>query len=1039
VRKLGLLLGFLGFALSAWAAKGISVGGLEQRLAADRGKPDAEVAWQLSDLELTERLSPTALARLEAASPGTKTAQELRILADESAFLPLPAAEIPTLAEPDLTAQRQMMALVVNYVAQTIHQLPNFYATRVTTQYEETPLVQSGVHVIPYRPLHETNAFDVTVLYRNGQEVVDTGAGKPAVAKPQGKGLSVFGEFGPIIGTVFLDAARSSLSWSHWEQGATGPRAVFRYAVPLEKSHFRVNYCCVAGSDPGSVETQPFDRIVGYHGDITVDPHEGSILRLTVQADLKPVDPISKADIMVDYGPVEIGGKSYICATRSVALSSAISHSDFKAYSPYVAETPQGPPQKLLNDVAFEDYHMFRADTRMLTGSEAQEEGAPPALSSTSAATTEPALALAAPPATGAGGEGAGEQSLVRGSGTQMRAPGTTLQQKDAGQAAAPMPAPASQPAPAAETTAPSAIDQAPVLRTTTRQVVVDVVATNRDGSPVTGLSKEDFEVKEDGQAQTVNFFAEHTKSKARASAAPEMPTMPVGARTNVPPAPSGDAVNILLIDTLNTEMQDQASVRRQVMDFLGKLQPGTRMAIFLLGSKLVCLQGITADTTALLAALKDEKNGLKSQKSSYFESRSDRAGDQEDLSMLQTEQTSPYAIEALQSALGNAGARNTGARISMTFQALMYLGHYMSGIPGRKNLIWVSGSFPIAIFPTADEMARLKNSSGGAAYLERVKRTADLFTVSQIAVYPINAEGLMMDHVGEANSSGPGMGGGSGHAGSGGDTVIAPYSAGAGERASTMDAMEQLATSTGGNAYYNTNDLDAALASAIDAGANYYEIGYSPENTKMDGSYRRIEVKLRHGKGKLAYRRGYNADDNLAPVAKAPADPLEPLLQAGLPGATGILYGVRAERGAGEATPGDAGSGQNPNLKGPLTPYTVDFIIRSQDLDLKRQAQGDRSGKFLVGLRAYDEPGNPVNWEAEEETVDIRPDQFELIRKNGIKVQLKIDLPSAGELHLVTAVYDLESGMAGTLEIPLRATSTARVNTPDPGANKHP
>ena len=1032
MRKLGLLLGFFGFALSAWASKRIPVAELEQRLAADRGKPDAEVARQLSDLELTERLSAATLVRLEVASPGTKTAQELRILADESAFLPLPAAEIPALAAPDLTAQRQMMALVVNYVAQTIHQLPNFYATRVTTQYEETPLVQSGVQVIPYRPLHQTNAFDVTVLYRNGQEVVDTGAGKPTVAKAQGKGLSVFGEFGPILGTVFLDAARSSLSWSHWEQGATGPRAVFRYAVPLEKSHFRVHYCCVAGSDPGLDAMQPFDRITGYRGEITVDPQAGSILRLTVEADLKPVDPITKADIMVDYGPVEIGGKSFICATRSVALSSAISHSDFKGDSGNFAAMPQGPQQKLLNDVAFADYHMFRADTRMLTGSEATEEGAGPAESSASGAANEPALASAAPAATsaapvatGASGEVAGEQSSVRGSGTQARAPGTTPEQKDTGQAAAQAPAAA-----LTAEAAPSAIDQAPVLRTTTRQVVVDVVATKGDGSPVSGLSEADFEVKEDGKAQTVNFFAEHTKSKARADAAPEMPTMPAGARTNVPPAPSGDAVNILLIDTLNTEMQDQASVRRQVMDFLGKLKPGTRMAIFLLGSKLVCLQGITADTTALLAALKDEKNGLKSEKSSLFESRSDRAGDQEDLSTLQMEQTSPYAIEALQSALGSAGARNTGARVSMTFQALMYLGHYMSGIPGRKNLIWMSGSFPIAIFPTADEMARLKNSSGGAAYLERVKRTADLFTVSQIAVYPINAEGLMMDHVGEADSSGPGMGGGPGHAGSAGDTAMTPYNAGASERASTMDAMEKLATSTGGKAYYNTNDLDAALASAIDAGANYYEIGYSPENAKMDGSYRRIEVKLRHGKGQLAYRRGYNADDNLTPVAKVPVDPLEPLLQAGLPGATGILYGVRAERGAGEATPGDAGAGQNPNLKGPLTRYTVDFVVRSQDLDLEPQAQGDRSGKFLVGLRAYDEPGNPVNWEAEEETVDIRLDQLERIRKDGIKVQLKIDLPSAGELHLVTAVYDLKSGMAGTLEIPLRETSKASANT---------
>ena len=60
----------------------------------------------------------------------------------------------------------------------------------------------------------------------------------------------------------------------------------------------------------------------------------------------------------------------------------------------------------------------------------------------------------------------------------------------------------------------------------------------------------------------------------------PEMPLMPDGARTNVPPASPGDAVNVLLIDTLNTDMPEQEYVRHQVMQFFARLQPGTRMAI---------------------------------------------------------------------------------------------------------------------------------------------------------------------------------------------------------------------------------------------------------------------------------------------------------------------------------------------------------------------------------------------------------------------------------------------------------------------------
>jgi hypothetical protein len=324
VRKLAIVLAFFGFVIPVSASKSISVAELEQRLASDRGKSDVEVAQQLSEFELTERLSTATLARLESNAPGSSTTHELRILADQSTFLSLPAAEIPAIPTPDLAAQRKIMDLVVNYVSNTIHQLPNFYATRATTHFEETPQIQTPMHSIAYRPLHQTEASSVTVLYRNGQEVVDTGKAKSKSSKQLGTGLNSWGVFGPILGTVFLDAAKSDLGWSHWEQAPAGTRAIFRYAVPLKNSHFRTNYCCVPGSNPVTDPMVPFDRLVGYHGEIAVDPQQGSILRLTIQADLKPSDPISSANIMVEYGPVDIGGQSYICATRSIALSSAL-------------------------------------------------------------------------------------------------------------------------------------------------------------------------------------------------------------------------------------------------------------------------------------------------------------------------------------------------------------------------------------------------------------------------------------------------------------------------------------------------------------------------------------------------------------------------------------------------------------------------------------------------------------------------------------------------------------------------------------------
>ncbi|HEY5213260.1 MAG TPA: hypothetical protein VIJ38_09585 [Acidobacteriaceae bacterium] len=72
-----------------------------------------------------------------------------------------------------------------------------------------------------------------------------------------------------------------------------------------------MNYCCVPAPDLMSDPTS-FDHILGYHGEISIDPKQGSILRLTVEADLTPSDPILMADIMVEYGPVEIGGSACI-------------------------------------------------------------------------------------------------------------------------------------------------------------------------------------------------------------------------------------------------------------------------------------------------------------------------------------------------------------------------------------------------------------------------------------------------------------------------------------------------------------------------------------------------------------------------------------------------------------------------------------------------------------------------------------------------------------------------------------------------------
>jgi hypothetical protein len=319
---------------------------------------NAQVARQLSNLQLTQRFNTVKLAHWLTQSPGPKARLALILLADMSAYLDLPAAEIPPTAAPDLAAQHRMMALTTDHISKTIHQLPNLFATRVTTSFQDTFLQHETLQpdLVLYQPLHIVGKSSAHVLYRNGGEEVGADTARHAKTPP---GLVTAGEFG-LLGTVLADAARNKLYWSHWEQ--EGAAAVYRYEVPAEKSHYQVGSSWVQKADGTRMV---FQKPTGYEGEVAIDPSDGTILRLVLKADLKPTDPLVKANILVEYGPIVIGGKTYVCPVRSVALSVGSG----LQISP--ESTATGGPRLLqtsLNDVTFEQYHLFRADARILNG-----------------------------------------------------------------------------------------------------------------------------------------------------------------------------------------------------------------------------------------------------------------------------------------------------------------------------------------------------------------------------------------------------------------------------------------------------------------------------------------------------------------------------------------------------------------------------------------------------------------------------------------------------------------------------------------------
>ena len=160
------------------ATKRVTVEQLEQLLDAIHRHGDGEVARQLSALQLTERVSDERLATWIAATHGKKTQQALKALADASAFMPPPPAEVADDAPPDAAAQLRMIALAGDYLKETIPKLPNFFAARTTVHYEESAQFNGASSVVDFEPLHATENFKETVLYRNGSEVADAGTEK---------------------------------------------------------------------------------------------------------------------------------------------------------------------------------------------------------------------------------------------------------------------------------------------------------------------------------------------------------------------------------------------------------------------------------------------------------------------------------------------------------------------------------------------------------------------------------------------------------------------------------------------------------------------------------------------------------------------------------------------------------------------------------------------------------------------------------------------------------------------------------------------
>lgn len=352
-----LLLSLLGPSFPVLAATPVTVAQLREFLKAPntRKLPDARIADRLSSVELNEQVSMSALDRMLAGLRiGPETAEQLRLLATQSVFADPPATEQPNLPTPEAAAQQQMLRSAMDYVRTTLHHLPDFLARRVTTSYDSQPLPQDKE-----KPrLHWVRRYEREITYRNGNELGASSANNPHATTGPTLGFSTWGEFGPILDIILGDSFQGNVIWKRWERSEEGAQiAVFHYAVPQSASHYLIDFCCYKPSEnSGWIQ---FREKPAYRGELYIDPQTGSIKRITLQADLKPDDPISENGIAVQYGPVQIAGKTYICPVSSVAIA---------VIDPMPMQSADREPLvRYMNDVSFSNYHKFGSTAQMVS------------------------------------------------------------------------------------------------------------------------------------------------------------------------------------------------------------------------------------------------------------------------------------------------------------------------------------------------------------------------------------------------------------------------------------------------------------------------------------------------------------------------------------------------------------------------------------------------------------------------------------------------------------------------------------------------
>lgn len=553
-----------------------------------------------------------------------------------------------------------------------------------------------------------------------------------------------------------------------------------------------------------------------------------------------------------------------------------------------------------------------------------------------------------------------------------------------------------------------------PSLKITTRLVIVDLVAHDKKGNVVTDLEVPDIRVLEDGKEQPISSFVfQHPPKAAQQAEETDQAALPPNIVNNARRFSQNSALNVVLLDSLNSGLLNQAYVRIEMVKFLEKLPAGQPVAIYTLGKKLHMVQDFTTDLAALkrvIAAFKGESSPLMQSPTGTAEMPMVPKG----IAEQTLAEKAPQMLARINDFVEESTSDQNEMRVQYTFAALTTLGKTLSRYKGRKNLIWVSESIPMNIFSDFNTITRLSPNAGKAgadgqiqgqntgqktnrAYGDQLAYLANLLTDAQVAVYPIDARGLIGSPLYNVGSNLSGQGGSA----LGGLNMKAEGKQ-AEELFQSHVSMLDIADRTGGKAYYNRNDIDNALSDGMEDGSTYYMVGYYPQNKTWDGRFRKIEVKSRRPGVTLRYRTGYFAIDRAAYLARHPEQndlDFSQALSMESPVASTLQFETHI----------------NPPM-GDSTTVALNYAIDSDGIQFTPGPDGLQHAQVDCAVRAFSRKDleKPVKTEATKVNAALKADVFARVKSSFFPCEVKIDLP-AGQYVLRLAVRDTKGSTLGS------------------------